>query len=317
MGIGHFKVFQMRVTTMPKQQQFFQRVLCAIAMVAAISVGSAGAQAHANAPAAAATPGDAAATQEKVLTLLRVSPTLSAVVANDPTLLSNQDYVSHNNPELAQFLEEHPEVGRNPGFYLFSDLTKPGQRRDYELLRPKWGFGPTPDSRREMDVFIDQVVPVLALVVCAVACIWVIRLISDSRRWKSTFKLQSEVHGRLIDKFGTNQELLAYMETDAGRRFLEAAPIATDIDRRQVPNVVSRMLTTLQAGVVMMLLGAGLLLVRNSVPGGETTMLIFGIIILMPGIGFTISAGATWALAKRLGLMPEGRVEAAGLVERQ
>jgi hypothetical protein len=300
---------------MPKQQQFFQRALCAIAIVAATSAVGAGAQPHVNTP--AATTADAEATQEKLLTLLRVSPTLSAVVANDPTLLSNQDYVSHNNPELAQLLQEHPEVGRNPGYYLFSDLTKPGERRDYELLRPKWGFGPTPDSRREMDIFIDQVAPILALIVCAATCVWVIRLISESRRWKSTFKLQSDVHAKLIEKFGTNQELLAYMETDAGRRFLEAAPIATQVDQRQVPNVVSRMLATLQAGVVMVLLGAGLLLVRNSVPGGETTMLIFGIIILMPGIGFTISAGATWALAKRLGLMPDGPVGAAGLVERQ
>jgi hypothetical protein len=301
---------------MPKQQQFFQRALCAIAMVAAISAIGAGAQPHANTPAPAATTADAGATQEKLLTLLRVSPTLGAVVANDPTLLSNQDYVSHNNPELAQLLQEHPEVGRNPGFYLFSDLRQPGHN-DYQLLRPTWGFGSNPERRSDIEIFMNEVAPILAMLVCAATCVWVIRLISESRRWKSTFKLQSEVHAKLIEKFGTSQELLAYMETDAGRRFLEAAPISTQVDQRQVPNVVSRVLTTLQAGVVMILLGAGLLLVRNSVPDGQTTMLIFGIIILMPGIGFTISAGATWALAKRLGLMPDVPVGGAGLVERQ
>ena len=84
---------------MPKQQQFFQRALCAIAMMAAISAVSVGAQPHANTPAPAATTADAGATQEKLLTLLQVSPTLSAVVANDPTLLSNQDYAAHNNPQ--------------------------------------------------------------------------------------------------------------------------------------------------------------------------------------------------------------------------
>src|SRR5580698_4811739 len=103
-------MFQTRVTTMPKQQQFFQRALCAVALVAMFSAGSVAAQPHVNTPAPAATTADAGATQEKLLTLLRVSPTLSAVVANDPALLSNQDYVSHNNPELAQFLQEHPEV---------------------------------------------------------------------------------------------------------------------------------------------------------------------------------------------------------------
>jgi hypothetical protein len=33
-------------------------------------------------------------------------------------------------------------------------------------------------------------------------------------------------------------------------------------------------------------------------------MLIFGVVALMPGLGFIISAGVTWVLAARLGLMP-------------
>jgi hypothetical protein len=34
-------------------------------------------------------------------------------------------------------------------------------------------------------------------------------------------------------------------------------------------------------------------------------MLVLGTIVLMPGIGFIISAGITWVLAGRLGLMPD------------
>jgi hypothetical protein len=34
-------------------------------------------------------------------------------------------------------------------------------------------------------------------------------------------------------------------------------------------------------------------------------MLILGTVVLMPGIGFIISAGVSWLLASRLGLMPE------------
>jgi hypothetical protein len=37
----------------------------------------------------------------------------------------------------------------------------------------------------------------------------------------------------------------------------------------------------------------------------ETPMLVLGTIALMPGLGFIISAGVTWVLAGRLGLMPE------------
>ena len=36
-------------------------------------------------------------------------------------------------------------------------------------------------------------------------------------------------------------------------------------------------------------------------------MRVLGAVTLMPGIGFIISAGITWVLASRLGLMPPGQ----------
>jgi hypothetical protein len=117
------------------------------------------------------------------------------------------------------------------------------------------------------------------------------------------FTLQSEVHGKLIDRFATNQELLGYMETDAGKRFLEAAPIVTETDSRRMPNLVSRLIATLQVGLVLTLLGAGLLALRNSVGDAATTMMVLGMIALMPGVGLILSAGALWVLGRRLNLM--------------
>jgi hypothetical protein len=46
-------------------------------------------------------------------------------------------------------------------------------------------------------------------------------------------------------------------------------------------------------------------------------MLVFGTLALMPGIGFIISAGVTWVLAGRLGLMPENPKTPAGSREEQ
>ena len=37
-------------------------------------------------------------------------------------------------------------------------------------------------------------------------------------------------------------------------------------------------------------------------------MTVLGTLVLMPGIGFILSAGVTWVLAHRLGLMPEKEV---------
>jgi hypothetical protein len=98
------------------------------------------------------------------------------------------------------------------------------------------------------------------------------------------------------------------METEAGKRFLEAAPIPVNFDQDQrVPNAVARVLTPIQIGVVFVLLGVGLLFLRPSLPEDAAPLLVFGILALMPGIGFILSAGITWVLAERLGLMPDRR----------
>ncbi|HEX4285829.1 MAG TPA: hypothetical protein VHZ28_12110 [Terracidiphilus sp.] len=250
---------------------------------------------------------DVASTQAEVIRLLKLSPTLTTVVSHDPTLLANQEYVTRNNPQLAAFLTAHPEVARNPEYYLFSHLAHEPGEPDEVLERAVWPdlYRVRNDSEGSWNAFTRDLSPLLAFFGFLVALTWMVRVFVENRRWSRVFKLQSEVHGRLIDKFSTNQELAAYMETDAGRRFLEAAPIAVNLENGQrVPNAVARVLTPLQIGVVMVLLGAGLLALRHASPDMDVPMLVFGMVVLMPGIGFILSAGLTWLLAARLGLMP-------------
>jgi hypothetical protein len=253
--------------------------------------------------AAPASPQDLGATQQRLMQLLRVTPALAEVLSSDPSLLGDQQYVAKTNPELAAFLAQHPEVGRNPSFWLFSQLRTP-QQEHYQVLEPNRGFLPERDTRNDgLDRVMNNVAPMIVMVVLLFAMAWVIRTLAESRRWTKVFTLQSEVHGKLIDRFASNQELLGYMETDAGRRFLEAAPIVTEADSRRMPNLVSRMMATLQVGLVLTLLGAGLLALRNSVGDSGTTMLVLGMIALMPGIGLILSAGVLWVLGRRLNLM--------------
>ena len=250
---------------------------------------------------------DLAATQSQLIKLLRLSPKLTTVVEHDPSLLSNQDYVSRNNPQLAQFLATHPEVGRNPEFYLFTHMN-PGSGDPSEALeRAVWPeLNRGPQGRPPFAEFLSDMPGVLAFACFLVALVWLTKQFIETRRWGRIFKLQSEVHGKLIDKFSSNQELAAYMETEAGKRFLEAAPIPIDVERQQrVPNAVARVLTPLQVGIVLSLLGVGFFLLRHASPDLEIPMLILGTVALMPGVGFILSAGVTWVLASRLGLMPE------------
>ena len=249
---------------------------------------------------------DVAALQDQLLQMLRVSPTLAEVVARDPSLLSNADYVNRNNPELGRFLQAHPEIAHNPDFYLFNNLHGEHEQPSQTLERKLW-----PEMSNERPSGIDQElisdgIPFLVFVCILGALLWLTHVLLENRRWSRIFKLQTDVHGRLIEKFGTSQEVLTYMGTDAGKRFLEATPIAVGFGQQPpVPSPVARVLTPLQIGIVMTLLGAGLLNLRHSVPNGGNALLVIGMVVLMPGLGFIISAGITWVLARHLGLMPE------------
>jgi hypothetical protein len=247
--------------------------------------------------------------QSQLIKLLRESPTLTTVVEHDPSLLANQEYVRRNNPQLAQFLDSHPEIALNPDYYLFTHLNGDGEPSQ-ALDKAVW---PELQHRDQSDSIagriVENLVPFLVfLCICGVV-LWLVRVFLENRRWNRIFKLQVDVHGRLIDKFGSNQELLTYMDTEAGKRFLEAAPLAVNFDAGQgsprISSAVARVLTPLQIGTVLTLLGSGLLLIRHAHPDLEIPLLIFGTLVLMPGIGFILSAGLTWMLAGRLGLMPK------------
>ena len=109
----------------------------------------AGAQAQPARPAVPVAPvsdKDFRATQDELLRMLRLSPTLTTVVSHDPSLLSNQEYVSHNNPQLAAFLAAHPEVARNPDFYLFTRVHHDDGSPNEELQRAVW-----PEFRAEVN----------------------------------------------------------------------------------------------------------------------------------------------------------------------
>ena len=253
---------------------------------------------------------DLTALQDQLLQLVRMSPTLAEVVVHDPTLLSNSEYVTRNNPELAQFLQAHPEIAQNPDFYLFNNLHGNNEPPSETLERKLWPqFSDPRPSGIQMEL-INTGVPFMVFACLLAAVLWLIHVLLENRRWGRIFKLQTDVHSKLIERFGTSQEVLAYMSTEAGKRFLEATPIAVGFEPQQpVPSPVARVLTPLQIGTVLTLLGLGLIFLRHSVSDGATPLLIVGTIVLMPGLGFIISAGITWVLARHLGLMPESKAQ--------
>src|SRR5712691_4068773 len=66
--------------------------------------------------------------------LQQYPPSLGQVLALDPTLLNNSDYLQPY-PALSNFLAQHPEIAHNPGFFL-SQFREYG-RRQYDYNDPR------------------------------------------------------------------------------------------------------------------------------------------------------------------------------------
>lgn len=259
-------------------------------------------QAPAPAPAAAAAAPDEETvnrTRHQLMDLLRMSPRLTEVLSRDASLIADDEYIQHKNPGLAAYLQQHPEIVRNPEFYLFGG--RGGER--LEDVR----FNAQSERERTTNRVLENVIPLIGVIALFIATFWVLRMVMDNLRWKRVVRLQTDVHNKLLDKFGNSQELLAYMQTDAGKRFLEGAPISVTLgtDEPQWGSPIVRIMRPLQVGIVVAAAGFGFVISGNDI------LFTTGKITLAVGFGFIISAAASWLIARQSGLLEARDVEAA------
>jgi hypothetical protein len=141
---------------------------------------------------------------------------------------------------------------------------------------------------------MGDIVPGIAIPTLFISLAWII--FSTIRRFKIA-KLQAELQHKLLDKIGSGQELLNYAQTDTGRQLLESLKV-----ERVAPH--GRIIVALQAGIVLMVFGAGMLAVRNHVPDqGAEGFTILGSLIFSLGLGFALSSAASYYLSKSFGLL--------------
>jgi hypothetical protein len=234
---------------------------------------------------------DAEQTRERLRQLLeRHPPSLADVLRLDPTLLTNTDYLAPY-PELAAFLTEHPEVAHNPAFYIGTPQGSP------------WERDPRAGVMRMWEEVMQGLMILCVIGVITGVLVWLVRTLVDYRRWLRLTRIQTETHTKLMDRLTSHEDLLAYMQTPAGRRFLESAPIALDAASRPLGAPLSRVLWSVQAGAVLGLGGVGMLFVsRRAMPEVGEGLWTIGVLALALGAGFLVSAVVAYLLASRLGL---------------
>lgn len=130
------------------------------------------------------------------------------------------------------------------------------------------------------------------------------RAVLEYRKSVTLIRAQAEAHVKLMEKLASSQELLTYVETDAGKHFLQLVEVGAERPRGpQFP--FGRILWSMQAGLIVLFAGLALLFVRTRIndPGAGNGFLVLGTLAALIGVGFLVSAAASWAISKHLGLL--------------
>lgn len=230
--------------------------------------------------------------------LQQYPPALGRVLRLDPTLMTNEAYLA-SYPTVAAFIAQNPDVPRNPGYYL--------ERYDasYVVSEPRDARAVALSIWRDA---IDYFGAFLVFVAVVIALFSVVKYVVEYRRWSRISKVNAEVHNKILDRFGSNEELLAYIDSPAGRRFLEATPIAaTAVPSRSVGAPYGRILLSVQVGVVLLALGIGFLVISWDAIE-EVRPILNGLAVLgfCLGVGSIGSGVASYLISRRLGLLQDG-----------
>jgi hypothetical protein len=227
--------------------------------------------------------------------LRKYPPDLGRILKMDPTMLANQQYLAQY-PAVQQFLAAHPEIMRNPSFYLqFVQLA-------YDYTRPT---DPRSQTLEMWNSTIESVGVFVIVVFISSMIAWLVKTILHHRQWVRTSKVQTEVHNKLLERFAGTNELLTYVQTPAGRRFLEAAPIPVEAaNDKPMSAPLNRILWSVQAGIVLVIGGVGFQFVSGRVIEEVAQgMWTIGVLASAFGLGFILAGAFSFVMTRRLGLL--------------
>lgn len=152
---------------------------------------------------------------------------------------------------------------------------------------------------------MDFVPPMLVLITFALVFGSIVRTWIVHRSLRENARAHVDLQSKLIERFGSADEMLRYLESEPGRRLLEGATTGPDRPR-------SRVLDALHLGILLLAGGFGLIGAAQGVDveNMAQVMGVLGKIAVFLGFGFLGSAFLTSQLAGRWGLIKSRDTEA-------
>jgi heme/copper-type cytochrome/quinol oxidase subunit 3 len=238
-----------------------------------------------------AVPQDADFVRDRLRDVLQSYPrSVGEILQRDPSLMTRADYMAPY-PALSAFLTQHPEIVRNPEYYF----------EGYG----SWGRQQFDPEFEALGILLGGMAGFFVISTSLGLFAWVVKAVIQHRRWLKASTVQAEVHTKLMDRMTTNEELLNYIQSPAGRRFLESAPVRADVEAPNIAAPVGPIIFSMMMGIVLATVGVGFRLAGNYIgDDSQKAFVVVGLIILALGAGFILASLMAYLVSSRLGLFP-------------
>lgn len=151
----------------------------------------------------------------------------------------------------------------------------------------------------------EVVIPVTMFLVIG----FVISSFFRARQTKQMLEAQARFHDKILDRFGSSQDLIAFVQTPEGRRFLDR------FGEQPLSNPMERSLSSIRTGIIITFLGAGMITIGAflGIRFDENGALLIGLVGVFLGAGFLVAAYASHRLARQWGLFDGKTAEHSNL----
>lgn len=147
----------------------------------------------------------------------------------------------------------------------------------------------------------EKIAIVMVMVTLAFGVVTIVRLALEHMARARMLRVQSDLYNRLIDKFGSSNELLAYFQSEAGQQLFKT-PVTT------APGAYGRIMNAVQYGAIAVVAGAGILGIGSAFEGKEAAdvTFVFGWLAITIGGALLVSSILSYLLSRKFGLINGG-----------
>ena len=143
---------------------------------------------------------------------------------------------------------------------------------------------------------LDDIVGMIAFAATTAFVAWA--FLQSFLRWREISR-ETQIMTQLVAQVRSGEEAAVFLESSSAQALFDRM-----VDRRTL--VLGRMLRALQSGIVLIVLGIAIFVIRTQFTDDEAlAALVFGTLSLAVGAAFLLASGMTYVLSLRWGLLKE------------